>query len=93
MIIGKIDVTKIQKEHLFKGKSGTYLDIALIENKEGQDRYGNNGMIVQSISKEERQKGNKGPILGNYVLIDTQTKQSPAPKKSVPLDLQDDIPF
>jgi hypothetical protein len=32
MHIGKIDVTKIDKSFLFKGKSGTYLDVALIPN-------------------------------------------------------------
>lgn len=62
MIAGKIDVLKIDKSKLFKGAKGTYLDIALIETPNGQ--YGDY-MIVQSVSKEEREAGVKGAILGN----------------------------
>jgi hypothetical protein len=93
MTIGKIDCTKIDKAFLFKGKAGTYLDIALIPNKTGRDQYGNDGMIVQSISKQARQEGKRGPILGNYV--EMESKQEQQPKKSVPLDIgsDDDIPF
>lgn len=93
MTIGKIDCTKIDKAFLFKGKAGTYLDIALIPNKTGRDQYGNDGMIVQSISKQARQEGKRGPILGNYV--EMESKQEQQPKKSVQLDIgpDDDIPF
>jgi hypothetical protein len=95
MITGKIDVTKVDKTHLFKGKAGTYLDIALITNKAGRDQYGNDGMIVQSVSKQARQDGHKGPILGNYVK--TEDRMPPAITKKVsatdPLGPEDDIPF
>lgn len=94
MQTGKIDVTKIDKESLFKGKSGIYLDIALIPNKSGRDQYGNDGMIVQSVSKQARQEGKKGPILGNYVELDREAK--PVAKKvsaNDPLGPEDDIPF
>lgn len=93
MIIGKIDCTKIDKTYLFKGKSGTYLDIALIPNKTGRDQFGNDGMIVQSISKQARQEGKRGPILGNFSNMEAKTE---APKKSAPVDIissEDDIPF
>lgn len=58
----KIDVSKIDKSRLFKGAKGTYLDAILIETPEG--KYGDY-MIAQSVSKEERQAGVKGAILGN----------------------------
>lgn len=95
MQTGKIDVTKIDKTFLFKGKAGTYLDIALIPNKSGRDQYGNDGMIVQSISKAARQEGKKGPILGNYSDLN---KRETAPVKKVtandPLGPEDDgVPF
>lgn len=64
LILGKIDVTKIDKTRLFKGAKGTYLDFTLMEHDQ-PDQYGNDFMIVQSVSKEERQKGVKGAILGN----------------------------
>lgn len=63
MITVRIDVTKIDKARLFKGKKGTYLDIVLVETPD--DQYGNSHMVVQSVSKEERQQGVRGAILGN----------------------------
>jgi hypothetical protein len=95
MITGKIDVTKINQEFLFKGKSGTYLDIALITNKAGRDQYGNDGMIVQSVSKQARQDGKKGPILGNYVETDNREPKQATEKVTAndPLGPKDNIPF
>lgn len=63
MITVRIDVTKIDKARLFKGKKGIYLDIVLVETPD--DQYGNSHMVVQSVSKEERQQGVRGAILGN----------------------------
>lgn len=73
----KIDVTKILKEKLFEGKKGTYLD-ATVLIKDTPDQYGNDGMIVQDVSYEERQAGEKGPILGNAKwAIGPEGKQEP----------------
>ena len=63
MITGKIDVTKIDKLRLFKGKKGTYLDIVLVETPDNE--YGNDYMIKQDVGKEARLKGEEGAILGN----------------------------
>ena len=63
MITLKIDVLKIDKEKLFKGKQGTYLDCIMIETPGNQ--YGDDYMIVQSATKEEREAGQRGNILGN----------------------------
>ena len=63
MISISIDVTKINKDKLFKGEKGTYLNAVLIETP--NNTYGNDYMIVQSVSKEERAQGVKGEILGN----------------------------
>ena len=60
----KIDVTKVDKDILFKGKKGVYLD-ATVLIKDEEDQYGNHGMIVQDVSKESRDAGNRGAILGN----------------------------
>ena len=62
----KIDVTKIDKSALYKGEKGTYLDITLLDNRDGTDQYGNDGMVVQDIGKQRREAGEKGPILGNW---------------------------
>ena len=65
IIVGKIDVTKISKARLFPGKNGAkYLDFVMMENDE-PDRFGNDFMIVEGVSKEERAQGVRGVILGN----------------------------
>jgi hypothetical protein len=79
----KLDVTKIDKTKLFQGKQGTYLD-AVIFLKDTPDQYGNNGMIVQSVSAEERTQGIKGAILGNVKVMQPQAQQQP---KTEPQDL------
>ena len=68
----KIDVTKIDKERLFRSdKTGAqYLDaVVFVNDEEGQ--YGDNGMITQSVSKDEREAGVKGNILGNVKILGT----------------------
>jgi len=59
-----LDVSKIDKSKLYKGKKGIYLNAAVLL-KDESDQYGNDGMIVQDVSKEEREQGVKGAILGN----------------------------
>jgi hypothetical protein len=62
MISISINVLAIEKQRLFDGKKGTYLDCVLIPTPNSE--YGDY-MVVQSVSKEEREQGVKGPILGN----------------------------
>jgi len=62
-ILAKINYDLIDQSRLFSGKKGRYLDIALIDTP--NDKYGNDFMVVQSVSKEDREAGKKGPILGN----------------------------
>ncbi len=83
---GKINLTKIEKQRLFKSEStgNIYLDIVLIETSENE--YGQSHMIVQQVTKEEREKGIKGAILGNCKVIE---KVEPV---SAPID-KDDLPF
>ena len=61
----KIDVSKIDKDRLFNGQKGVYLDATVFVDIDTLDQYGNNGMITQDVSKEEKQQGVKGNILGN----------------------------
>jgi len=60
----KVDVTKIDKDALFKGNKGTYLDISVLMRSD-EDDYGNHGMVVQDIGLERREAGERGAILGN----------------------------
>ena len=61
----KIDVSKIDKERLFKGNKGTYLDATAFIDLDEFDQYGYSGMITQDVTKEEKDSGVKGAILGN----------------------------
>lgn len=99
MIIAKIDVTKLDKNHFFKGQKGIYADLILIPNKDGVDQYGNDGFVSQGVSKEVREKGTKGSIVGNYKKIN-RGGDTPAPQKAKPetkhdpsLSPDDDVPF
>lgn len=90
MITAKIDVTKIDKARLFKGAKGIYLDVILIDKK---NEFGDDYMIVQSVTKEEREKGIRGPILGNARIRGTQQapqQQASAAPKTPPPERTDD---
>ena len=92
----KIDITKIDRDRLFIGKNGAeYLDATVFINEEA-GQFGDHGMITQSVSKEEREAGVKGAILGNVKTIgefgDNNRAAAPAPAAAAPAPL-DDIPF
>lgn len=98
MITVKIDVTKIDKALLFKGEKGTYLDIVLWETPD--DKFGNDYRVTQSVSKEAREKGVKGNILGNGKIRSKGAASSKAPDSSTPPaapkpaeNLDEDVPF
>lgn len=89
----KIDVTKIEKERLFKGAKGTYLDVVLIPANENE--FGNDYMVCQQVSKEEREAKKRGAILGNGRVIATGAERPTAPSSQPPKvdDGDSDIPF
>ncbi len=95
MITGKLNVKLIDKAKLYVGEKGTYLDFVLIETPGNQ--YGNDYMIVQSVTKEEREKGIKGVVLGNCKVIN---QQKPATAQADPFGdpkaaqtVENDLPF
>lgn len=103
MIILKIDVTKIDKAHIYEGKKGKYIEIVVMENRDGEDAYGNTHMAVQGLPKELRDQGKKGPILGNGKTFgqsrgsqQQRTKpMSPGPQQgyTMPPPQDDEIPW
>lgn len=86
----KIDVTKIDKKRLYKGEKGTYLTAALLLNDD-TDKFGNNGMILEQITKEERQAGHKGTILGNAKIL--ERKQPDTIPTVEAEEISEDLPF
>ncbi len=96
----KINVSKINKERLFKGAKGTYLDCVLIPSS--NDQYGNDFMIIQGVTKEERLAGKKGEIIGNAKFFGspaqprkpiTTTPNTPARNEDSPPPEDDSVPF
>lgn len=94
----QIDVTKIDKERIYEGKKGKYLNAVLFLNEE-TDQYGNNGFISESVSKEEREKGVKGNILGNAKDLSKGSKKDVdgypknSQQKNPSYDDSNDLPF
>ena len=63
---------------IFNGKEGAqYLDATIFVDLEQLDQYGNSGMITQDVSKEEKQQGVKGNILGNGNVFWVENGQAP----------------
>lgn len=103
----KIDVSKIDKSKLFKGQKGTYLDAQVFIDLDEQGQYGDNGMVTQSVSKEDREQGVVGVILGNCKVFWQGHIGSNGGKQNNPQqlpntqnenqefdnDFEDDIPF
>lgn len=95
----KIDVKKINKDWLHVGEKGVYLNATVLFNEE-QDRYGNNGMIVQDVPNDvyKADKTQKGEILGNSKVFGNTPKNNEANpgtetgKLSSSVDT-DDLPF
>lgn len=98
----KIDVSKIDKNRLFSGQKGTYLDATAFIDIDNLDQYGNSGMITQDVSKQERDSGVKGAILGNTKVFYNDSKQATQqaphqqgyPQQQAPtVDFDDDLAF
>lgn len=72
----RVDVTKINKDWLFKGEKGTYLDLVLFYREE-PDEYKTNGMVTQAVPKKvwENDRNARGNILGNCKDFDTQKQE------------------
>jgi len=94
----KIDVTKIDKEALFKGQKGTYLTLTVWPNKDGEDQYGNHASVKQDLGKDRRDE--KAPFIGNARIIQRRNapqSKPPANYEKLPtrqeMGDEDSIPF
>jgi hypothetical protein len=87
----KIDVSKIDKARLFKGAKGVYLDALLVPKRSD---YGDDFMVVQSVKKEEREQGVKGPIIGNAKFLQRREQPRPVAKPAPAQDEpENSVPF
>ena len=85
---GSINLSKIDKAKIIAGAKGSYLNVSIMV-KDELDQYGNTGFITQDTTKEERESGIKGTILGN---IKDLPGKSPAPVQHYSEELSNKIP-
>ena len=104
----KINLSLIEQSKCFAGKKGKYLDCTVFYD-DVKGEYGDNGIINQAATKEEREVNKKasGVLLGNITEFWTDGKpRSSVPATSPPQDnmgqpkpkpvddgFDDDIPF
>jgi len=103
-----IDVKSIDKARLQAHQNGkTYLNMTVFVDPDDPDQYGQHGKITQDVSKEEREAGTKGAILGNAKVFWTGGSQQGGQGRNNPngtqpsttaidqtrADFDDDIPF
>ena len=90
-IVIKINCSKIDKSRLFNGEKGTYLDAILVHKP---SQYGDDYFIAQSVTKEERDAGVKGAIIGGAkILRPKNVSPKPAQAQEPPQEDGDGVPF
>jgi hypothetical protein len=98
ILAASINLNEIPKDKIIVGKKGKYLPISITLNDE-LDQFGNQGPVIVSQSKEEREAKQAKTYLGNVKLVWTngevkkfdnpQQQAAPAPAAV----LEDDLPF
>jgi len=91
----QIDVSKIDKARLYKGKKGNYLTMTTFIDTENKDQYDNNGFISHKQTKEESDSKTNTPILGNVKVFWKDGPQgNTAPSSGITqADLDSEPPF
>lgn len=63
-----LDLSKLPKEKMIKGKKGTYINLSLSVNDETNE-YGGNASVSVAQSKEERDAKQKKLYVGNGKVV------------------------
>ena len=98
-----INLSAIPKDKIIEGKKGKYLPITITINND-VDQFGNNGPVIVSQTKEEREAKNEKVYLGNAQIVWTDgvfpeaAKQNGNTPQQASLKLQsiveeNDLPF
>ena len=93
IMTGSVDVTKITKSKIAKGK---YLPLTFVSNDEvGQ--YGDSGYIAEGQTKEERDAKTPKNFLGNFKVVWTNGDNVAVPPRDdapvLETAVDDDLPF
>ena len=98
IVKGSINLSSIPKDKIIEGKKGKYLPITITINDE-VDQFGNQGPIIVSQEKEEREAKVDKVYLGNVKVVwGNGMMPDPAPLTSRPEVKQEkeeepDLPF
>ena len=94
-----INLNEIPKDKIIVGKKGKYLPISITLNDE-LDQFGNQGPVIVSQSKEEREAKTPKVYLGNVKVVWTNDanvsaapKQQPTVTPQPVVEAADDLPF
>lgn len=90
MIKINLCLSKIDKSRIKESNGKKYIDLILRETP--NDKYGNDYMVVESVTKEENQRGVKGNILGNGKKLGGGSGSSSKPSGNTHVS-QDDLPY
>jgi hypothetical protein len=90
-------IIPIEKNKLFVGEKGVYLDIIAFELKEQKEGRKDTHLIKQSFNKEIREamtedQKNNIPILGSLTVSTGQEEREPVSSTET-LGTEDDLPF
>jgi hypothetical protein len=83
----------IEANAVHVGEKGHYLELTLIPNRDGPDKYKYIGFAVVNLTKERREAGEKGPIVGNFKPVGRAVAAPPPEQTALATDDGDDIPF
>jgi len=97
LITASINLSKIDKSKIIEGKKGQYLPITISLNDD-LDQFGNQGNMIISQSKEEREAKVDKSYLGNVKVVWTNGDNvSAAPREEQQTQgnsaVKDDLPF
>lgn len=100
ILAASINLNEIPKDKIIVGKKGKYLPISITLNDE-LDQFGNQGPVIVSQSKEEREAKQAKTYLGNVKLVWTNgevkkfdnPQQAAAPAAVSAQAIEDDLPF
>ena len=97
ILAASINLNEIPKDKIIVGKKGKYLPISITLNDE-LDQFGNQGPVIVSQSKEEREAKQAKTYLGNVKLVWTngEVKKFDNPQQQAapaPAAVEDDLPF
>ncbi len=99
ILAASINLNEIPKDKIIVGKKGKYLPISITLNDE-LDQFGNQGPVIVSQSKEEREAKQAKTYLGNVKLVWTNGEvkkfDNPQQQQSAPAPaavIEDDLPF